>query len=103
MIKELARGFRRRLDSFGARRVCGREENASLPIGKTASKMAKIVIIRCIRMETITGSICLRAQVLPIFKRNGVNAGSPEPNTYMRGSSRKRVFTTLFWAIQPSL
>jgi hypothetical protein len=53
VIKELARGLRRRLDSFGARGVCGREENASLPIGKTAKKMAKIAIIRCIRMGSI--------------------------------------------------
>jgi len=35
----------------------------------------------------------LRAQVLPIFKRNGVNACSSGPrNTYMRGSSRKTAF-----------
>lgn len=30
---------------------------ASLPIGKTAKKMPEIVIIRCIRMGSITGPI----------------------------------------------
>jgi hypothetical protein len=82
VIKELARGFRRRLDSFGARRVCGREENGEPSDRKNCQENGR----NCYHPLYSDGKyhgpdLDLRAQVLPIFKRNGVNAGSPAPNT----------------------